>query len=64
MWRTSGATSSGRRPDEFPELTPATRDFADIWREADKVVYSRTLDAVSTERTRLEREFDSERCGG
>ena len=36
------------------------RDFAEIWRAADKVVYSRTLDAVSTARTRLEREFDPE----
>jgi dihydrofolate reductase len=48
------------RPEEFPELTPATRDFADLWRTADKVVYSRTLESVSTERTRLEREFDPE----
>jgi dihydrofolate reductase len=37
---------------------PAARDFASIWRAADKIVYSRTLDAVSTPRTRLEREFD------
>ena len=36
------------------------RDFAALWRAADKVVYSRTLDAVSTERTRLEREFDAD----
>jgi dihydrofolate reductase len=34
------------------------RDFAGMWQAADKVVYSRTLDGVSTERTRLEREFD------
>jgi dihydrofolate reductase len=33
------------------------RDFAEIWRAADKIVYSRTLTAVSTPRTRLEREF-------
>jgi dihydrofolate reductase len=46
------------RPDEFPKLTAVTRDFADVWREADKVVYSRTLESVWTERTRLEREFD------
>jgi len=36
----------------------AMRDFAEIWRAADKVVYSRTLDDVSTARTRLERELD------
>ncbi|OOB91150.1 dihydrofolate reductase family protein [Rathayibacter sp. VKM Ac-2630] len=35
------------------------RDFQEMWRAADKVVYSRTLDDVRTERTRLERRFDS-----
>src|SRR5436305_8484084 len=35
------------------------RDFAEIWRAAEKVVYSRTLPAVSSQRTRLEREFDA-----
>jgi dihydrofolate reductase len=34
------------------------RDFGEIWRAADKVVYSTTLEEVWTERTRLEREFD------
>ena len=34
------------------------RDFARLWREADKVVYSRTLAAPSTARTRIERDFD------
>jgi dihydrofolate reductase len=48
------------RPDELPRMTDVTRDFAAIWRGADKIVYSRTLDAVSTERTRLEREFDAD----
>ena len=33
-------------------------DFANVWRAADKVVYSTTLDAVSTAKTRLERNFD------
>jgi dihydrofolate reductase len=47
-------------PDELPRMTGAMRDFADLWKAADKVVYSRTLDAVSTERTRLEREFEPE----
>jgi dihydrofolate reductase len=37
---------------------PVMRDFAQIWRSADKVVYSRTLQAASTARTRVEREFD------
>ena len=33
-------------------------DFADVWQAADKVVYSTTLDAVSTAKTRLEGTFD------
>ena len=33
-------------------------DFANVWQAASKVVYSTTLDAVSTARTRLERTFD------
>ena len=39
---------------------PVTRDFAEIWRAAEKIVYSRTLQTVSSERTRIEREFDAE----
>ncbi len=35
-------------------------DYAAVWQAADKIVYSRTLDAVSTARTRLEPEFDPE----
>jgi dihydrofolate reductase len=34
------------------------RDYTAIWQAADKVVYSRTLDAVSSTRTRIERAFD------
>ena len=36
------------------------RDFAEIWRAADKVVYSKTLETVSSARTRIEREFEPE----
>jgi dihydrofolate reductase len=39
---------------------PAIQDFAEIWRAADKIVFSRTLESVSSARTRLEREFDPE----
>ena len=39
---------------------PAMQDYAEIWRAADKIVFSRTLDSVSSARTRLEREFDPE----
>jgi dihydrofolate reductase len=35
-------------------------DFAAIWRAADKIVYSKTLETVSSARTRIEREFDPE----
>jgi len=34
------------------------RDFAAIWRAADKIVYSRALQAPSSERTRIVRDFD------
>ena len=37
---------------------PVMRDYAQIWRAADKVVYSRMLDAPSSARTRIESEFD------
>jgi len=36
------------------------RDFAQIWQAADKIVYSRTLETVSSARTRIERAFDPE----
>jgi dihydrofolate reductase len=39
---------------------PVMRDYAAIWRAADKVVYSRTLQDVSSARTRIERAFDPE----
>lgn len=34
------------------------QEYAKIWQAADKIVYSRTLQTVSTARTRIEREFD------
>ena len=37
---------------------PLMLDFAQIWRAADKVVFSRSLEAVCTARTRIERAFD------
>ena len=36
------------------------QDFAEIWQAADKIVYSRTLETVSSARTRIERDFDPE----
>jgi dihydrofolate reductase len=37
---------------------PVMRDFAEIWRAADKIVYSRTLAEVTAPRTTLERDLD------
>jgi dihydrofolate reductase len=37
---------------------PQIHDFARIWQTADKIIFSRTLEAVSTRKTRLERNFD------
>jgi dihydrofolate reductase len=37
---------------------PVMRDYAELWRAAAKVVYSRTLDSVASASTQLEREFD------
>jgi dihydrofolate reductase len=42
------------------DRSPLMRDFAEIWQAADKIVYSGTLEAVSTARTRIERDFDPE----
>jgi dihydrofolate reductase len=39
---------------------PWVADFIDIWRAADKVVFSRSLSSVSTARTTLEPTFDAE----
>jgi dihydrofolate reductase len=39
---------------------PYISDFAEIWRAADKIVYSRTLESVSSARTRIERAFEPE----
>src|SRR5579862_4768462 len=48
-WETVGADGG---------QSAVARDFAEVWRAAEKVVYSRTLQAPSSARTRIEREFD------
>src|SRR4051794_36743614 len=45
------------RPGEEPQYV---HDFAEVWRAADKIVYSRTLETVSSTRTHIERSFDPE----
>jgi dihydrofolate reductase len=42
------------------DQSPVMRDFAAPWQAADKIVYSRTLEAAPTARTRIERNFDPE----
>ncbi len=44
--------------DDAVDLPPYIEEFAEIWRAADKVVYSSTLSQPSTSRTRIGREFD------
>jgi dihydrofolate reductase len=66
--RSAGSYLYGRRMCEtmavwetdptLPEQSAVMRDFGQIWRAADKIVYSTTLPAVETERTRIERAFD------
>ncbi len=45
-------------PDAIPGLTPPMMDFGRIWQTANKIVYSKSLETVSTTKTRLEREFE------
>lgn len=49
VWETVG---------DDPGTSDVEREYAEVWRGLDKVVYSRTLGDVSTSRTRLLREFD------
>ena len=46
--------------DTEHELPDAEREYAGIWQDTDKVVYSSTLTEVQTPRTRLERTFDAD----
>jgi dihydrofolate reductase len=44
-------------PDQAAQ-PPFVQDFAGIWQRADKIVYSRTLQTVTSAKTRIEPEFD------
>ena len=46
--------------DTAANQPPVGRDFAEIWQSADKIVYSKTLEDVSSARTRIERGFDAD----
>jgi dihydrofolate reductase len=37
---------------------PCVRDFTELWQAADKIVYSKSLETVSSANTRIERKFD------
>jgi dihydrofolate reductase len=37
---------------------PVELDYASVWKSAEKIVYSKSLQKISSVRTRLEREFD------
>ena len=40
-------------PDDFTHESALMQDFASVWQSADKVVYSTTLEEVSSARTRI-----------
>lgn len=42
------------------DSSPVELDYAGVWQAAEKIVYSKSLKEVSSERTRIEREFDTE----
>jgi dihydrofolate reductase len=44
----------------LPDQPPFIQDFAGIWQAADKIVYSKTLETLSSAGTRIERDFDPE----
>jgi dihydrofolate reductase len=44
--------------DVHEDESPVEWEWTQMWRAADKVVYSRSLDAVATARSRIERDFD------
>jgi dihydrofolate reductase len=48
------------RPPDLAAQPRVVQDFAEIWERAEKIVYSKTLQAASSARTRIEREFDPE----
>jgi len=48
-WETAGTSEDQRA---------VSRDYAQIWRAAEKIVYSRTLEVAGSGRTRVERDFD------
>ncbi len=58
VWDTAHVNPGG--PAFTPGLLELERGFAELWRAADKIVFSKTLPRASTPRTRIERAFDSD----
>jgi len=56
VWETAHLDPGG--PAFTPGLLELEREFAAIWRAADKIVFSTTLPRASTPRTRIERAVD------
>ena len=50
-------------PANTADAPAVVQEYGEIWRAADKVVYSRSLETVSSTRTRIEREFDPAAVG-
>jgi len=69
LMRTIGTFLYGRRMYDvmiawetldLADQPPHMREFAEMWRLADKIVYSQTLETTSSARTQLERDFDAD----
>ena len=48
------------RPPDLATQPPFVQDFAEIWQRADKIVFSKTLQTVTSAKTLIERELDPE----
>jgi dihydrofolate reductase len=48
---------------QLADQPPFMQDYAQLWRTAEKIVYSRTLEIAASARTRIERDFDPEAVG-
>ncbi|MCE7062129.1 dihydrofolate reductase family protein [Dyadobacter sp. CY343] len=46
---------------EQPDMTQVALTWADQWKAAEKIVFSKTLTEIRSERTRIERDFDAEK---
>ena len=47
-------------PPDLAAQPSFVQDFAQIWQAADKIVYSKTLQTATSDKTRIERQFNAE----